>query len=115
MRVGIIGTGAIARKHAEAYQKIGYEIVACTNRSPVAGIEFARATGAAFVPDSEQLCHHPLVDFVDVCTMPDYRLQAVELCAEAKKHILVQKPMATTLATATRMVEVARAGEFSSV
>jgi UDP-N-acetyl-2-amino-2-deoxyglucuronate dehydrogenase len=109
MRVGIIGTGAIARKHAEAYQKIGYEIVACTNRSPVAGIEFARATEAEFVPDSEQLCHHPLVDFVDVCTMPDYRLQAVELCAEAKKHILVQKPMATTLTTATRMIEVARA------
>jgi UDP-N-acetyl-2-amino-2-deoxyglucuronate dehydrogenase len=109
MRVGIIGTGAIARKHAEAYHKIGYEIVACTNRSPVAGIEFARATGGEFVPDSEQLCHHPLVDFVDVCTMPDYRLQAVELCAEAKKHILVQKPMATSLATATRMIEVAGA------
>ncbi len=110
MRVGIIGTGAIARKHAEAYKKIGYEIVACTNRSPAAGIDFAKSVGAEFVPTSEQLCSHPLVDFVDVCTMPDYRLQAVELCAEAKKHILVQKPMATTLATATRMIGVARAG-----
>lgn len=109
MRVGIIGTGAIARKHAEAYQRIGYEIVACTNRSPVAGIEFAKTTGAEFVSTSEELCHHSRVDFVDVCTMPDYRLQAVELCAEAKKHILVQKPMATTLATATRMIEVAGA------
>ena len=109
MRVGIIGTGAIARKHAEAYKKIGYEIVACTNRNPAAGMEFAKSVGAEFVPTSEQLCSHPLVDFVDVCTMPDYRLQAVELCAEAKKHILVQKPMATTLVTATRMIEVAGA------
>lgn len=109
MRVGIIGTGAIARKHAEAYQKIGYEIVACTNRSPAAGIEFATATGAEFVPASEQLCCHPRVDFVDVCTLPDYRLEAVELCAEAKKHILVQKPMAATLATATQMIKVANA------
>jgi UDP-N-acetyl-2-amino-2-deoxyglucuronate dehydrogenase len=109
MRVGIIGTGAIARKHADVYQKIGYEIVACTNRSAVAGIEFAKAAGAEFVPTSEELCRHPRVDFVDVCTLPDYRLCAVELCAEARKPIFVQKPMATTLATATRMVEVASA------
>lgn len=107
MRVGIIGTGAIARKHAEAYQRIGYEIAACTNRSRAAGIDFAKATGAEFVAASEQLCHHPRVDFVDVCTLPGYRLHAVELCVEAKKHILVQKPMATSLATATRMIEVA--------
>lgn len=109
MRVGIIGTCAIARKHAVAYRNVGYEIVACTNRSVAAGIEFARATGAEFVPSSEELCRHPRVDFVDVCTLPDFRLQAIELCVEAKKHVLVQKPMAATLATARRMIEVARA------
>jgi predicted dehydrogenase len=109
MRVGIIGTGAIAQKHAEAYQRIGYEIVACTNRSPARGIEFAKNTGAEFVATSEELCRHPRVEFVDLCTLPDYRLKAVELCATAKKHILVQKPMATNLATASGMIEVANA------
>lgn len=108
MRVGIIGTGAIARKHAEAYRRIGYEIVACTNRSLANGLEFAKATGAEFLYSAEELCRHPRIDFVDVCTLPDFRLQAVELCAEAKKHILVQKPMATSLATASQMVKAAR-------
>jgi predicted dehydrogenase len=48
------------------------------------------------------------VDVVDVCTFPDYRLEAVRLCAASGKHVLVQKPMATNLATAGEMIEVAR-------
>jgi UDP-N-acetyl-2-amino-2-deoxyglucuronate dehydrogenase len=109
MRVGIIGTGAIAWKHAVAYSNIGYEVVACTNRTAAKGVEFAKATGAEFVLTSEELCSHPRVDFVDVCTLPDFRLQAVELGAKAKKHVLVQKPMATNVATARRMIEAAGA------
>jgi predicted dehydrogenase len=51
------------------------------------------------------------VDFVDVCTFPDFRLQAVEWCAAHGKHVQVQKPMATTVDVARQMIEVAaRAG-----
>jgi UDP-N-acetyl-2-amino-2-deoxyglucuronate dehydrogenase len=45
---------------------------------------------------------------VDVCTFPDFRMQALEVCAEAGKHIQVQKPISTNLATARAMVETAR-------
>jgi len=107
MRVGIIGTGAISRKHAQAYKNIGYEIIACTNHNAVNGKKFAEETGAEFVPTVEELCRHPRVDYVDVCTFPDYRLQPLLLCAEAKKHILVQKPMATNLDTARSMIRMA--------
>ena len=37
MRVGIIGTGAIADKHAQAYKSIGYQITACTNQTAEKG------------------------------------------------------------------------------
>jgi len=109
MRVGIIGTGAIARKHAQAYKNIGYEIVVCTNTNAERGQQFAAETGAEFVASYEEVCRHPRVDFVDVCTFPDFRQQPVELCAEAKKHVLVQKPMATHLDTAAAMVAMAKA------
>ncbi len=108
MRVGIIGTGAIAQKHAQAYKNIGYEITVCTNTSPVKGQAFADATGAEFVSTYEEVCRHPRVDYVDVCTFPDFRLLPVELCAKLKKHILVQKPIATNLETARAMIQVAR-------
>ena len=111
MRVGIAGTGAIAAKHALAYRAIGYKITACTNRGAEKGLRFAQETGAEFVPTIEELCRRPDVDFVDLCTLPDFRLRAVELCAENSKSILVQKPMAINCDVARLMIEIAsRAG-----
>ena len=109
MRVGIIGTGAIAAKHALAYQNIEYKIVACTNTTAAKGRQFAEAQGAEFVETVEELCAHPQVDYVDVCTLPNFRLRAVELCAQNKKHVLVEKPMAVDLATAKKMLSIADA------
>lgn len=109
MRVGVVGTGAISHKHAQAYRNIGFEIVACTNRSPESGLRFAAATGATFVESVEELCRHLEIDFVDICALPSYRLPIVELCAQAGKHILMQKPMAIDLETARHMVGIASA------
>src|SRR5580698_737984 len=107
MRVGMVGTGAISSKHALAYRNIGYRIVACTNATPSKGRQFAEANDAEFVETVEQLCEHPLVDYVDVCTLPNFRLRVVELCALTGKHVLVQKPMAFDLATAEKMISLA--------
>lgn len=109
MRVGIIGTGAISQKHALAYQNIGFRIVACTNRTTDKGRQFAAVYGAEYVATIEELCRHPQVDYVDLCTFPNLRLPVVELCARNGKHVLVQKPMAIDLATAKKMISVAAA------
>ncbi len=108
MRVGIIGTGAISHKHAQAYKNIGYTVTVCTDINEKAGRDFAEKWGAEFVPGYEDVCRHPQVDFVDVCTFPDFRLQPLKICAETKKHIQVQKPIATSLETARAMIETAR-------
>jgi len=108
MRVGIIGTGAIAHKHALAYRNIGYELAICANRDAAAGRSFASQYGCEFAQSAEQVCGDSRLDFVDVCTFPDYRVQPVLLCAEARRHIQVQKPMATDLASARAMLETAR-------
>jgi len=108
IRVGMIGTGAISRKHAEAYQNIGFELTVCTNTTEAAGRKFADQYGAEFVGTYQEVCRHPKVDFVDVCTFPDFRLQPVEACAESRKHIQVQKPIATNLDTARAMIATAK-------
>lgn len=116
MRVGMIGAGAISQKHAEVYRKIGFRLTVCTDIHEPSGRRFAERNGAEFVPTSEAVCRHPQVDYVDVCTFPDFRLEPVELCAEAGRHVQVQKPIATDLATARRMMETARrAGILLSV
>jgi UDP-N-acetyl-2-amino-2-deoxyglucuronate dehydrogenase len=108
MRIGIIGTGAIANLHARAYKNIGWTLRACTDMAADKGRAFAAEHGAEFVERYEDLCRHPDVDVVDVCTFPDFRLQPLRLCADAGKHIQVQKPMAIELATAREMIDTAR-------
>lgn len=109
MRVGIIGTGAISHKHALAYRNIGYRITVCTDVYAPAGEKFAAQYGCEFVPGYEELCRHPDVDYVDVCTFPDFRLQPLEIAARHGKHIQVQKPISTNRETALKMIETARA------
>lgn len=108
LRVGIIGTGAIADLHARAYRSIGYTITVCTDVRRDAGQKFADATGATFVESAEEVCRHPRVDYVDLCTLPGYRLDPIRWAAAAGKAIQVQKPIATTVAIAREMVDITR-------
>lgn len=112
MRLGILGTGAIANKHAQAYRNIGFEVIACSNKTESRGREFAARWGTEFVADFRDLCCYPGLDFIDVCTFPEFHLEPVEVCAGIKRPIQVQKPIATNLETAGRMVQAARQAEI---
>ncbi len=111
MKVGILGTGAIAKKHAQAYRNIGFQLAVCSNKTESRGREFAQRWGAEYVNDFRDLCHYPGLDYIDVCTFPDFHLEPVEACAEIRRPVMVQKPIATNLETAARMIDIAhRAG-----
>ena len=107
MKIGIIGTGAIAVKHAQAWLNIGCTIAACTNHTPEKGRAFAARFGAEFVTDGVALSRHTEVELVDVCTFPDYRLEPVAECAALGKPIQLQKPIARTGAEARAIRDLA--------
>lgn len=108
MRVAILGTGAIANKHAQAYRNIGFDLVACSNKTAARGEEFAARWNAEFVADAVEMCQMPGLDFVDVCTFPDSHLEPVQACAQIKRAVQVQKPVATNLKTAHEIIDTAR-------
>ena len=107
MRVGIVGTGAIANLHARAYRNIGWQVRACTDINPEAAKKFGATHGTEVLPDYAAVCRHPEVDLVDLCTFPDVRLEPLRLAAAAGKHVQVQKPIATNLLTAREMIDTA--------
>ena len=109
MNVGLIGTGAIADMHARAYRNIGYRLRVCSSRNQEKARQFAARHDAEVVATMEEVCRHPEVDFVDVCTLPDVRLEPVRLCAQARKHVQVQKPIAVSPAIAREMIDIAAA------
>jgi predicted dehydrogenase len=104
MKVGVIGTGAISHKHAQAYKNIGFEIVAVYNRNEEKGRDFCSQHGGNFFSSWQEVCTHPAVDFIDVCTFPDIRFEPLKLAADHGKHVQVQKPIAIEVETARQMV-----------
>lgn len=108
LRIGIVGTGAIANLHARAYRNIGYQVTACTDISPEAAARFHKEYGAAVEPSAETLAARADVDVVDVCTLPGVRLDLVSTAARHRKAVQIQKPIATTVAIAEELVDVAR-------
>ncbi len=108
MRVGLVGTGAISHKHAESYGAIGYELVACSNRGRQKGEEFAAQYGCDFTPHYHELCRRDNIDFIDVCTFPDSHVEICRSAVQSGKHVLLQKPMALTLADCSMMIAMCR-------
>ena len=108
MKVGLIGTGAIAHKHAEAYAELGYELVAVSNRGEEKGRAYAEQYGAEFVADWQALVGRADLDYVDVCTFPDSHLAIVQECAARGRAVLLQKPMDITLEACRKMIRLAK-------
>lgn len=107
MRVGIVGTGAIARLHARAYRNIGFTVRTAFDVVPDALRAFVKEFDCEPAASIEAVCAHPEVDYVDVCTLPAVRLEVVEACARAGRSVQVQKPIAISVAEGRRMVDVA--------
>ncbi len=112
MKVGLIGTGAIANMHARAYRNLGFELLACSNKTEARGRDFAHKWNLQYVPTTRALCHYPGLDYVDVCSFPDSHLEPVKFCAEIKRPVMLQKPIATNLPEARAMIDLADAANI---
>lgn len=111
LRIGIIGTGGIAGAHAERYKKVpGARVVAAADIVPgkaAAFLERFEFTGAKAFADYRELLQEDL-DAVSVCTYNALHYQTTMDALAARKHVLLEKPMSTTLAEGVDMVRAAR-------
>ena len=112
MNVGLIGTGAIAHKHAESYAEIGYNLAAVCDLVVEKGKKFAEKYGADFVGDLGDLCRRDDIDYIDVCTFPNSHLPIVKEAVANGKHVLLQKPIALTLEASQEMMDLAKAADL---
>lgn len=111
LRFGIIGAGNIAtRGHIPSLQSIpGVEIVAICDTNH----ERARQAAAQFnIPnafgDMREVVNHPLVDAVTIGVPNAFHAPAALAALEAGKHVLCEKPLATSVADGEAMVAAAK-------
>lgn len=108
----IVGAGVAARYHAQAVARTPGARLAAVCRSNAA-LAAAAATefGVPCETSYEALLARPDVDAVCVCSPSGLHAAQAVAAARAGKHVLVEKPMALTLADADAMIDAcARAG-----
>lgn len=108
--VGVIGAGKIIGHHAHAYLAVPRLArlvgVADLDRDRAERARREYGFEAAFSRPEELLARED-VQVVSICTRPDTHAELIVQALEAGKDVLCEKPMATTLADADRIVAAA--------
>lgn len=115
IRVGIIGCGRITqRRHAPEFARNPQtELVGYYNRTPSRAEALAREYGGRVYESIDALLADSSIDAVSVCTANSTHAENTIRALEAGKHVLCEKPMATTVEECEAMLEAARrSGKF---
>jgi len=114
VRVALFGCGWIQDFHARAVQACGGEVVAVANHREESALAFAERHGIARVTtDWETLASAPDVDAGVVATPNALHAPQSIALLEAGKHVMVEKPMAMTVAECDAMIAASRASGAS--
>jgi UDP-N-acetyl-2-amino-2-deoxyglucuronate dehydrogenase len=104
LRIGVTGSGFMGRTHVDAAHKLD-------STKPVAGAGGSRAEklaedyGLDVETDVRALAARDDIDAIVITTPHWLHCEEALIAAEAEKHVLVEKPMATSVEDADRMIE----------
>ena len=110
LRIGVAGLGrafAIMLPTLRAHPRI--TVAAAADPREAARRQFAEDFQGAAYASVEALCADPRVDAVYIASPHDFHVAHATIAARAGKHVLVEKPMALTLAECDAMIDATRA------
>jgi predicted dehydrogenase len=105
--IGIIGCGGIGGVHAQAATRAGLPIVGVWDVVPERARQFAATHGAQACAGIDDLLALPKVTAVAVCVPNDQHHPCAMKALAARKHVLLEKPMAMDTAQCTQIAAAA--------
>jgi predicted dehydrogenase len=112
LSIGIVGLGAVAGAHIEAFQAVtGANITAVSSRRSLNEAELAAKYGQPLRPVSsyDELLADPDIDTVDICTPHHLHTEQAIAAAEAGKNVIIEKPISTNWEDALRIEAAVKA------
>lgn len=115
-RSAIIGAGMVGSVHAHAVHRAGGQLAAICASTPQRSEDSAQRLGAERGATAEEIFAADDIDVVHICTPNNAHLeQSIAALAEGK-HVICEKPLATTVADAAALVAAAeKAGTVAAV
>ena len=108
MRAGVIGVGAFGSLHARVYSELeSAELVAVADVNEECLSSVTARLGVEGYGDYNQLLERDDIDIVNICTTDKLHLEPVTAAARAGKHVLVEKPLASSVEDCDTMIQAA--------
>lgn len=108
IRFGLVGFGAIGTMRARALRRTpGAQLRVVADPVPERRAEAATRFGVRAAAGAEELLRSDDIDAVIVSTPPNMHRDQCLMALEAGKHVLCEKPLATTVEDCRRLVEAA--------
>ena len=108
IRAVVVGAGILGRRHARVFNEIdGVRVVGVADHA----IERAAATGCPAFSSLDEALEQVACDVVSVATPDHLHREPVLTALRAGKHVLVEKPLATSTADARAMIVAAQENE----
>jgi UDP-N-acetylglucosamine 3-dehydrogenase len=108
--VAVIGTGQWGKNHARVYKELpSTELIAVCDVNSERAKAMANQYGVKAYSDSSEMLKDKSIEAVNVCTWSTILAQEAMKVLNAGKHVLVEKPMATSPAQAQELVTTAKA------
>jgi len=110
MKVILVGAGAFGIKHLEAMAKIdGVEVVSLVSRDPASTAEVARKWKIPHcTTELADALAQPGVQAALLCSPTQLHAQQALQCMQAGKHVMIEIPIADSLADAQALVQMQR-------
>ena len=107
LRIGVIGAGGMGGRHVDNIHRLAKsgEVVAVMDADDDRAAAVAASCGAVAMPDPDELIARTDVDAVVIASPDDTHAPLAQACIAAGKPVLCEKPLATTLPDARRVVE----------
>jgi len=107
--VAVIGTGQWGKNHARVYKELSStQLVAVCDVNVERAKAMAAQYGVKAYSDSTQMLKDKQIEAVNVCTWSTILAKEAKKALNAGKHVLVEKPMATTPQQAQKLVQTAQ-------
>jgi len=107
LNVGVVGLGLQGERHARGFYKMPLvKLAAVCDINRQRGEALAAELGATYYADLEEMLQ--AVDAVDIVLPDNMHLNAIKLAVKYNKHILVEKPMASTIEDCQEIYELVK-------
>ncbi len=107
--VGLVGAGSRGTTHARVLEGLeGTQLVAVAEPREDVGRKLAEEHGSRWHPSLDELLAWSDVEVVLLCTPSGMHADQTIQAGQAGRHVIVEKPMATTLWDADRMIAACR-------